>query len=86
MRAPLDGFGYLLWIIAYVLLLALFLSACKRPEIEAAEAIESSKRGGDSFTIHTDPMTGCEYLRYSGLTPRIDADGKTHLGCRWAAK
>jgi len=38
------------------------------------------------LAVHTDPATGCQYLRLisSGreLTARIAADGKTHMGCK----
>lgn len=34
------------------------------------------------LTIRIDHLTGCQYLDRDGLTPRIAADGKTHLGCK----
>lgn len=42
--------------------------------------------GAVSFRAHVDQATGCQYLSGSGsstsFTPRIAADGKTHMGCR----
>jgi hypothetical protein len=33
--------------------------------------------------VYTDTATGCQYVSESrGLTPRIAADGKTHMGCK----
>lgn len=35
--------------------------------------------------VYLDQVTGCEYLSThmaAALTPRIAADGKTHMGCR----
>jgi hypothetical protein len=38
--------------------------------------------------VYRDRQTGCEYLTRgnssSSLTPRIAADGKTHMGCNGA--
>lgn len=37
--------------------------------------------------VYTDKATGCQYLTESrGLTPRIAADGKTHMGCKGGAR
>ncbi len=38
------------------------------------------------LTFFTDGETGCQYLSRDGraLTPRIAADGKTHMGCKEA--
>ncbi|KRB22717.1 DUF6440 family protein [Mesorhizobium sp. Root172] len=33
------------------------------------------------FSLLTDAGTGCQYLAHSGLTPRLDANGK-QMGCR----
>lgn len=39
--------------------------------------------------VYRDRATGCDYLTRgngaSALTPRIAADGKTHMGCRAVA-
>jgi hypothetical protein len=33
--------------------------------------------------LYTDKSTGCQYLSDGrGLTPRISAAGKTHMGCK----
>jgi hypothetical protein len=37
------------------------------------------------IVMHTDPDTGCQYLRVEagrGLTPRTSVDGVTQMGCR----
>jgi hypothetical protein len=37
--------------------------------------------------LYADRVTGCEYLGSRddhGITPRIAADGKTHMGCKGA--
>ena len=33
--------------------------------------------------LYTDARTGCQYLSAggSGIVPRVDTDGKTHMGC-----
>jgi hypothetical protein len=65
---------------ALVLVAMLVLAGCERQEV--VEAREAS----NPFVILTDQETGCQYLvvRSSGSapTPRIAADGKTHMGCR----
>lgn len=38
--------------------------------------------------VYLDEVTGCEYLSThlaNSLTPRIAADGKTHMGCKAVA-
>ena len=38
--------------------------------------------------VYLDQVTGCEYLSThiaNGITPRIAADGKTHMGCKAVA-
>ena len=45
---------------------------------------EGAGRGfsGDPL-LYKDTTTGCEYLSDGrGLTPRIAADGKTHMACK----
>lgn len=32
--------------------------------------------GRSGMNLHTDAMTGCQYLSRGSLTPRLDADGK----------
>ncbi|WP_371767525.1 hypothetical protein [Massilia sp.] len=38
------------------------------------------------LSVYTDEFTGCQYIGQrnssAGITPRIAADGRTHLGCR----
>jgi hypothetical protein len=48
---------------------------------DSTDDIANEKRSG--LAIKVDNLTGCEYLMapFVGLTPRIDSDGKTHIGC-----
>jgi hypothetical protein len=69
------------------MLAVISLAGCdslKRPEVVEAERQQEAKHTGDMFVIaRTDDHTGCQYLVYNdgGITPRIAADGKTHMGC-----
>lgn len=47
-----------------------------------ADTNDDSLNAGDP-SLYLDRATGCEYLSSGGrgITPRIAADGKTHLGC-----
>jgi hypothetical protein len=41
--------------------------------------------GFSGMDLAQDNATGCQYLsREHALTPRISADGKTHMGCKGA--
>lgn len=70
-------------LVACVAILAvLVLAGCpRRAEVIAAEAA-AQKRPYD-WMIIPDAATGCEYVVYAGkgITPRIAADGRTHMGC-----
>lgn len=64
------------------LILAVLLAGCMH-----RTGGEGVGRGfsGDPL-LYTDKLTGCEYLSDGrGLTPRIAADGKTHMGCKATA-
>lgn len=40
---------------------------------------------GEDVGTRADAVTGCQYLVWGirgGITPRIAADGKTHMGCK----
>jgi hypothetical protein len=41
------------------------------------------------LSAYTDEYTGCQYIGQrssnAGITPRIAADGKTHMGCKGTA-
>lgn len=39
--------------------------------------------GHSGMSLHTDALTGCQYLGKArgGLTPRVDGKGK-HVGCK----
>jgi len=61
-----------------MLILAVLLAGCAKTA--------SSDRTYDP-TMYMDRVTGCQYLSPGGsdrsaLTPRIAADGKTHMGCK----
>jgi len=53
----------------------------EEPDFNSTDDIGNAKRSG--FAIKVDNLTGCEYLiaPFAGLTPRMDSDGKTQLGC-----
>lgn len=44
---------------------------------------DASRTARSGLNVHTDNLTGCQYLSYmnGGLTPRWDANGG-HVGCR----
>jgi hypothetical protein len=43
--------------------------------------------GISGMGLHTDYATGCQYLsRDRSLTPRIAADGHSHMGCKGGAQ
>ncbi len=56
--------------------------------VGAAAAKEPPALNWDNYTqVYTDQTTGCQYLVNlfrGGMTPRIAADGKTHMGCKEA--
>lgn len=77
------------WVLAAacaVFLVVAFSGCSKRAEVQAAEdAAEIRVRSAYTYLSRmSDPDTKCEYLIYDGkaLTPRIAADGKTHMGCK----
>lgn len=41
-----------------------------------------------TLSLYLDPETGCQYIGQisssAAITPRIGADGKTHMGCKGA--
>lgn len=49
---------------------------------------ERPRQDNTILNLYSDPETGCQYLgQYSGnagITARIAADGKTHMGCKAA--
>lgn len=63
------------------------LAGCE-PAAQPGDRPPITKASNWDMVIHMDPETGCQYLRLmnSGreLTPRIAADGKTHMGCKGA--
>lgn len=65
-----------------ILILTVLLAGC-------VNASDSRTRQQNPETLdpmlYQDRATGCEYLstgQFNTLTPRISADGKTHMGCK----
>jgi hypothetical protein len=61
-----------------ILILAVLLAGCD-------EARTGSRDESVDPIRYQDRETGCMYLttgQYDALTPRIAADGKTHMGCK----
>jgi hypothetical protein len=69
----LETFGYLL--IALGLLIA--LSSC------APKDDTDPPDGRSGMSLHTDHLTGCQYLAkpFGGITPRVDGKSR-HVGCK----
>lgn len=74
-----------------ILILAVLLAGCELPPAAPAPkqppSLEFSSGPTYWLSITVDPDTGCQYLNYDhrALTPRIAADGKTHMGCKAVA-
>lgn len=70
-----------------ILILAALLAGCSS-SADNKPAAGVDDRYETNFWLYKDLETGCEYVSNrssnSGLTPRIAADGKTHLGCKAA--
>ena len=65
-----------------ILILAILAAACQ-PRTSDADAVKQAYEP----VLYTDRVTGCDYLSTGdtrSLTPRIAADGKTHMGCKGA--
>lgn len=62
----------------FVVVCALVLSSCLS-DTDSTDGPE----GHSGMTLHTDNLTGCQYLsRYhGGITPRLDGYGH-HIGCK----
>lgn len=60
-----------------IMILAVLLAGCMMKD-------DTDPPGGISgMDLRQDNATGCQYLsRPNALTPRIAADGKTHMGCK----
>jgi hypothetical protein len=69
-----------------ILILAVLLAGCQPERSEPKPAPVASFAQGSQYRLDVaiDPDTGCQYLQqdYKGITPRIAADGKTHMGCK----
>lgn len=60
------------------LLIAASLSAGCNPKDDT-----DPPEGRSGLALHTDALTGCQYLAkpFGGITPRVDGKGR-HLGCK----
>lgn len=74
--------AFLLVLPLWALLGAVALTGCKRAD--AGTAVSEINSVDTRLTIFTDPATGCQYLGVyaEAVTPRIAADGETHMGCK----
>lgn len=60
-----------------IVIVMLVLCGCAKRDSTDSE----SERSG--MTPRTDNASGCQYLTFgSSITPRMEADGKTHMGCK----
>lgn len=58
-----------------ILILAALLAGCSEPL--------NGRPSRLGLIVYTDPQTECQYVTGGeGITPRIAADGKTHMGCK----
>lgn len=63
---------------AALVVLVILVAGCKRAEGSAPVDLNT----------HTDIYTGCQYVTHAAgtaISPRIAADGKTHMGCKGVA-
>jgi hypothetical protein len=74
MKTLLEHIPFWVWFVALYFIIALIGSVLKDNTDPA-----SGRRG---MALYTDALTGCQYLatRFSGLTPRLDGDGKQICG------
>lgn len=67
---------------------AALVVGCSPVSDAKAEAAISVQTAG-WLNVETDDATGCQYLgkrnSSAGITPRIAADGKAHMGCKGTA-
>jgi hypothetical protein len=76
-----------------LMILAVLLAGCQEsvPAPSTTPAPETAAKRNlyalpYTVYLYADPDTGCQYLMRDGssaaFTPRIAADGKTHMGCK----
>lgn len=67
--------------LSIVVMTVLLMAGCAKKD-------DTDPPGGVSgMVLLTDSGTGCQYrYRSAGLSPRVAADGKRHMGCKEAAK
>jgi hypothetical protein len=60
------------------------LTGCAKREVQAQERNAEAEQTRYTPILYVDEKTGCEYLSADGggITPRIAADGKSHMGCK----
>jgi hypothetical protein len=62
-----------------ILILAVLLAGC------SIKDDTDPPHGISGLDLHQDNATGCQYISHGqSLSPRIAADGKTHMGCKGA--
>lgn len=67
-----------------ILFLAALLAGCG-PTTSGPNSVSRSTDDSLDPWLYKDRVTGCEYIttrNEHGLSPRIAADGKTHMGCK----
>lgn len=73
-----------------ILILVVLLAGCEMPPAaprpKAPPTVDFKSGPTYWLDVTADPDTGCQYLLYQDrtITPRIAADGKTHMGCKAA--
>lgn len=67
--------GVILWPLLFVFAALIFLAA------KPAKDDTDQPDGRSGMILKTDALTGCHYLVYKGITPRLNKDGK-QVGCK----
>jgi hypothetical protein len=73
------------WYIVFAAIVAMAIATgCDAPKTPGPDAPSLSQH--TTLSMYLDPETGCQYLGQrssnAGITARIAADGKTHMGCK----
>jgi len=71
-----------------MMILAVLLTGCEQTSAPRPMPDAPQLDGYVTLSMYIDSATGCQYLGQrsssAGITPRIAADGKTHMGCKGA--
>lgn len=90
--APEPSAKYVTAAVAILLMLWMaLLGGCNEAPAPPSSEVRPIPGTGIGFApfVWMDTATGCEYLSTNtsaALTPRIAADGKTHMGCKAAVQ